>query len=804
MLKHHFINACRSVKRDKITSILNVAGLSIGLASTLIIGSYVTFELSFDQYHSKADRIFRIATDFRASADELMHEASSPNALATIINDEIPQVESVVRMRRNRKTVLRYEGSKFEEPNIYIVDSTLFNVFDFEIIEGADEGLLVAPNQIVITESVAKKYFGNQSAVNKSIMYGSYPQQVQAVIKDLPKNSTFDFEILLSYPTLGQKDTWNNYNWFTYILLNSPEDIVAVDKAIEAARDSHLPDFYKPRVFFQSERLTDIHLYSGRSFELVKTSDGDTIKYLTFIGILVILLAWINYINLITAKSLERAKEVGIRRCLGSSQRSLIGKFLIESFVVNGLAFVLGLSIAQVFTNFSETLIGQSINLDSLLLSSIGFAWIAFLIIGSLVIGVYPALILSSFSPISGLKQKLSTTQKGTFLRKFLVIMQFTISLIAIMGAVIVYQQISFMRNQELGFDPNQVYVVNIPRLEAGDSLRATKVETFLNRVRAISGVTSVAATDAMPGSGDAELSSTEIGLKSDADVKMVSYYFRVDEHFIDHMDIEFVAGSNFKKGISTNDDGYQHMIINEQTVKMLGLESPESALDQTIKWFAGETKIIGVIKDYNHHSLRNEVDPFYLVMDSDISTLDYAGIRFNAEVFQSGALRDKTQEIGNIYDEMFPQAVLSPFFLDDHFDRQYQADLQFGKVFGLFTVFMIVIACLGLFGLVTFSVNQKVKEIGIRKVLGASIQQIMIVLSKDFMKIVAVAILIAMPLGYYVMNQWLSGYAFRIQIGWVLLLLPAFVLLILSLLVLSSQVIKSAMTNPVEALRCE
>lgn len=793
MIKNYFIIAIRSLLKSRTTSFINVLGLSIGMACCIIIFLFVQDEMSYDKFHSKSDDIFRVLT-----IDEALGVSSSLvgitlPALAPAMEDNFPEVVNRVRMLPQGRQLINYEQQGYYTEHFAYAESSLFEIFDFSLIEGNVENALTEPNTVVFSQSMAKRTFGEEDAIGKRVDIGNQTGlEVVAVMKDITENSHLDFDVIVS---MAQADTasgfsqflssWQSISMVTYVELSNAEAEANVEAKMETLiRDNNVGDNFKVTL----QPLSDVHLRSKdtlfENYNLNKTDIG-YVYTLAAVGIFVILIASFNFMNLSTARSINRAQEVGVRKVFGAIRGQLINQFMIESVLIAFISFLIALVIVASLGSFVNLPFEE--NLANLFLSNP--IWLAggllFTIVLGLFSGSYPALMLSKYSPTSILRGTFKTSSQGVLLRKGLVIFQFTISIIMIIGTTIVYEQLQLMRNADKGFDPEQVVTLNVGHPSLQQSIPVLK-----NRLEQNPAILKTALTQGMPGRTFGRRGVTPEGASPD-DTWIISV-LTFDESFIDLMGMEVAEGRAFDREIQT--DQQQAILINEAMAKELAWDDP---VGRKVNFGQNERTIIGVVKDFHFASMRHQIEP--LAMFFNPNGGGNLAVKFSAN--NASAAMEFVQEA---WDEVFSNSPIEYRFFDEEFGQQYESDERFGRLVFSFTWLAIFIACLGLFGLSTFTAQQKIKEIGVRKVLGASVAGIVMLLSKEFTKLIIIATVFASPLAYFMMQAWLKDFAYRISINWFWFVVSALAALVIALLTVSFQSIKAAMINPAKSLRYE
>lgn len=811
MLHNYLIIAWRNIRKNTLFSSINLLGLALGMAACLFILQYVIFEASYDSFHTNGNCIFRVVVQ---SPEDETYVATGSAPLGPVLQAEFPEIEKYARvlfaggMVRTNESRSGKQMSYNEEGFAY-VDASFLEVFSYPLLRQGTNSLLDESNSIVISQAYAKKYFGDKEAVGNVItfydQYGQHTCTVRGVLQDVPKNSHLQFNALLSMSTLNHTENYwaklSNWNWttfYTYVQLTpgaNPQSLA--DK---------LPDFIRKmgadeKSKLALQRMPGIHLYSNLQAEASINGNINMVYFLTTIAFFILIIAWINYINLSTARAVDRAREVGIRKVSGSSRRQLMGQFLLEAILLNSMAIVLAITFVQLFQPLFNSLTGKPL---SILLLSTSFIWGGLLLIfvaGAFLSGVYPAFILSAFKPAQVLKGQFSGNIRGVVVRKVLVVLQFAASVALITGTFTVYSQLMYMRNKDLGMNISQLLVVKAPAVRGGEKeyTRDVKVyKTEMSRYPAIRGVT---ASQSIPGRGY-NWSSTGFRQQS-REVNHAQKYnvFYVNTDFFDTYQIKLLAGNSFSPAGPMDGDN-KEIIINTKALQQLGYASPQAAINQPL--YNGTTKegrIMGIVEAYHHESLKENIEAL-VIFRSDWAGYFTLRIQPGEKYVQNIAQTIETAR--KKYEVLFPGNPFEYFFLDDLFNQKYQADKQFGQVFAVFAALAIIVACLGLFGLVSFTTTQRTREIGIRKVLGASEKGILLLLSKDFTKLVLLANVIAWPVAYLGMKQWLQNYPYTIELHPWLFVVPALLILLIALLTISVQTIKTARSNPVVSLRNE
>ncbi|HEY8513422.1 MAG TPA: ABC transporter permease [Cyclobacteriaceae bacterium] len=801
MLRNYFLIAWRNIRKNKIFSLINILGLSIGIAACLLITQYVMHELSYDNYHTKKDRIFRLKQD-RFDKGVLSTEwAYGCSAIGQALKDNFPEVEEYVRMRQGME-VLSYGDVFFKEEKAYYASEAFFKVFSIPLIKGDPETVLERPQTLVLSRSAAKRYFGDEEPVGKTLrMNGQVDFEVTGVFEDVPENSHMKPDVLYSFETVVQwwgeqvRTAWMWDGFWNYILLREGTDPVAFEAKIpdlvERQAGEQLRQF-DAGMAFHLQRVDDIHLDSHYMGEFEVNGSRSSTYFLGVIALFVILIAWINYVNLSTARSMERAREVGLRKVLGGFRMQLIRQFLMESSFLNVLAFLLALAIVVVALPFFNQLAGRDIGFTLLESPTFWLILVGVLAAGSLLSGLYPAFVLSGYRPVEVLKGRFRNTWKGMYLRKGLVIFQFVATVVLLVGTFTVYRQISYMRQQDLGVNIDQTLVIRAPA--SVDSTYATKFEVFRNTVSEYPDITAVTASTAVPGQ-QPEWNAGGIRLLSQGEQDSKQYrVIGTDYDFVDAYGLKLVAGRSFSRDYPNEQSS---VMMNQSAARLMGFENVEDALQKEIFFWGDTFRIIGVLKDYHQESLKKAHDQIIFRFIPDAR--NYYSLKVKAT--------DMPQTIDRVketYATVFPGNPFAYFFLDEHYNNQYKADQQFGRITALFSLLAIVIACLGLFGLSSLTAVQRTKEIGVRKVMGASVPGILLLVGRNFVVLVAVSILIATPIAWVIMNQWLQGFANRISMSWWIFALPGVAVTLVAVITISFHTLQAARANPAHSLRYE
>lgn len=800
MIKNYFISIWRYISRNKGFTVINVLGLAIGMTGCMLITQYVMHEFSYDDFHEKKTRIFRMQQDRYDNGVLSTRWAAGCAGIGPDMKANFPEIEAYVRLTRTNATLASGDVF-FKEDNVFYASEEFFRIFSIKLVAGVDSLVLRNPFKIAISQSLARKYFGDANPIGKILKNnGKEEYEVTGVFEDLPVNTHMEINALMSFVTLTK--LWNDpvlsWSWdgfLTYVLLDehaSAESVLAKIPALAEKQTGEEMKRFNAAIEFQMQPITDIHLDSNFMMEFKPNGNRQSAYFLAIVAVLILVIAWINYINLSTAKSIERAREVGVRKVMGGFKSQLIQQFLFESFLLNVVAVIISLAFVVLLTPSFSDLTGRQ--LDYLLFKQNMFwIWIGILIVGgALLSGLYPAFVLSSYKPVDVLKGKFKNSNSGVRFRKGMVVVQFISSITLIVGTFTVYQQINFMQDQALGVNIDQTLVIHSPSVT--DSTYAQKFPIFKRLIEQHPEVTAVTASSEVPGrqpgwnaGGIRRLSQTEAEAKQYRVIMM-------DHDFIPLYGLNVISGRGFS-GEASNE--YRNVLLNESAYRQMGFKKAEDALNDEIFFWGDTFRIVGVLKDYHQESLKKAYEP--LIFRYNAAPGGLYSIKFNT----SNVVSSLTKFEEN-WKAIFPGNPFIHFFLDDHYNQQYLADQQFGKVFGIFSSLAIFIACLGLFGLSSLTAIQRTKEIGVRKVLGASIPSILRLVTKDYVLLIAIAILFAFPLTWWIMNAWLSDFAYRISLSWWVFVVPSFVVIVIALLTVSIHTLKAARTNPSKSLRYE
>lgn len=800
MLKNYLTVAFRSLVRNKVYSLINVLGLTVGITCFMVIAIFVHNEYRYDRFHSKADRIYRVCEKIDAQGHG-ENSSSNPFFVGKGLANDYPQlIESTVRFFNFQSPAFAIQigDRKFVEKKLFFADSTLFKTFDFALIQGDPSTALARPNSIVLTTSTAQKYFGDDNPIGKILRYeGSNDLAVTGIVEDVPSTSHIHFDGLISFSTLyqimgpnfEQIPIWNPC--WTYILLKDGVTPSEVEAQFPSFVKKYHPPFMQSQVTHYLQPLGDIHLTSKLDYEIQPNGDLADVYIFSVVGILILLISCINFMNLATARSAGRAREVGMRKVLGAYRQDLIRQFLGESLFIAFIAVILACGLIEALLPAFNQASGKSLTgVFSNPIYLIGMVIVG--VIAGILSGLYPAFFLSAFQPVRVLKGSFKSGATGQLLRQSLVVAQFTISVGLIVSAFVVFGQLKYMRNADLGFQKDAIiYIPTRPTMNQ-------RFSVLKEEMRKIGSVKNVTGMNEIVGRSHNTYQFNYEGMKPDEKVYLPG--IMVDEDFVPTMGIEIIAGRNFSRDFKTDDS--LGVLINEAMVKQLGWGSPEAALGKQCNSNNGKEVVIGVFRDFHYESLLNPVGGFFL--DMPISRFSQFFWRYIGVKIQGGETVETIRQLEEVWNRIIPEFPFEYFFLDDNLRQMYQAQDNLGKLVGYFSALAIFVACLGMFALASFTAEQRTKEIAIRKTLGASVGQIMALFSKDFLKLVGIAAIAGSLASYYAMSMWLQSFAYRMSMGIAIFVLSTLIALCIAMLTVSYQSVRVATGNPVDSLKYE
>lgn len=806
MIRNYLKIAIRNILKQKSYTFLNVAGLSLGMAASLLILQYVKYERSFDTFHDRAGDIYRIQYNVYHQNTLNFESAVAVPMITTFLKKNFPEVEEASRILR-RWAVMSYNSPTnglitFQENDMFFAVPEFIKMFNYPLVSGDPNTALNGVNKMMLSQRAARKYFGEEDPMGKQLsMNGTTLFEVTGVFKDVPENAHVHFDFLLSYGTINawsdnaSENGWGWYDFYSYVLLKPGTDVASLQAKIDNLLFKERSEVWQKndsRQEFILRPMLDIHLNSKLLYEAEPENqrDGDSVYALSVIALFILAIAWINYINLATARSLNRANEVGVRKVMGAFRGQLIGQFLTESFIMNVIGCILALIFVRLSWSWFSNLSGWDIPLEFIYSSEFWSIVAGLFLAGTILSGFYPAIVLSSFRPVAVLKGKLMKSSGGNILRKSLVIFQFSASVFLIVGSIVVYRQLQFMKHQDLGMSINETLVLKGPGVT--DSTYNIKFENFKNELLRIPGVKNIASATFVPG-GEIYWTMNIRNATARSEDNFVVSSAGIDEDYLPSFGIEVVAGRNFSKSFP-NDD--KRVILNQTLSALLNFKEPADAIGKVVIHGGDTLEVCGVVEDFHQMSLKDAVAPLAIRYGNYER---YYAIKLETSNYQ--AALSSIQEPWNTF---FPGNPVDYFFLDQFFNKQYEKDDRFGEVFTLFTGLAIFIASLGLFGLASFMTIQRTREIGIRKVLGSSVEGIVVLLAKGFLQPVLIANLIAWPLAWWAMNQWLQTFPYRISVNPLYLVAAGALVTLIAFVSVSSQTLKAAMSKPADTLKYE
>jgi len=799
MIKNFFTAAWRNLVKNRMLSIVNITGLTIGVSVCLLIGVWLQRELSFDNFHRNGKQIFRLTNTFTSESESFSQAPSGP-AFGAHLPKQLSLIGAACRCFQDQYKI-KAGNNQFFESNVLIVDSNFFQFFTFPTINGEPDKALVSPDQIVLTEKMAVKYFGHDDPIGKSMLIdGEYPMTIAAVAKDPPVNSHIQFDFLFPYSFLRKlmREHWKfdpDTLWLggwpnVYVQLTNPTRWKEAEQQINrTAFKFEEKDWKANKMSYQYhlQPLDDIHLKSRLRYDADNNGSLARVNIFSIVGIIVLLLACINYINLTTAGAIKRARETSVRKVIGATRGQLIRQFFLETFIICALSVFLGVLVFKITLPWFSQWIGQPYDFPLRIVNLLLIA--AFVLCVSFISGIYPASVLSSFNPAVSLKGNFLQSARGNIIRKALVVFQFTITVALIASILIINRQMDFIKNKSLGFNGNAVVEVNFN----GEPKVIERYGSIRNELMQSPYILNVSKHNQNVIGGLGNGWTTTENLKGE-EISTSLYSFAVDTNYLDTYSMKLAAGRFFSRDIPT--DTTKSVLVNEAAVKTFGWQKPENAIGKRFGKGDDTRYVIGVVKDFNFENLHKPVEALMIGYSRK-------GGRLSLKIDPT-RIHEAINHLEKTWSALLPEVPLQYSFVDEKVLQQYGNEQKMQGVFWGFSVLSLLIACLGLFGLSTFVVERKVKEIGIRKVLGANISGIVGLLSKDFLKLVLIAILVATPVAWYVMNKWLSDFAYRINIGWAVFVIAGVVAILIALMTVSFKAIKAAIANPVKSLRTE
>jgi len=811
MFKNYFKIAWRNLMKYKFISFINLFGLTVGLTCCLLILTYILNELSYDKYNKNADNIYRVTRSFNNDDGVVSLNLSTVSPpFGYYLPTDFPEIEKMTRLLNYGTVPLRYKDKLINEQNVYFADENLFDLFTVNAIKGNPKTALKDPFSVMLTEETAKKYFGNEDALNKVLRANNqFDLKVTGIYKAFPSNTHVHPNMLVSFNTLrdsavyGEENlrtNWSNNSFFTYIMLPKDYNIERMKSRFPAFLDKHMRNEYngkQPSKYtkLNLQKLTDIHLYSHTDYEAEPNGDIKRVYIFSAIALFILLIACINYMNLSTARSALRAREIGIRKVIGARKKELITQFLSESVLLTWAAIFIAFALLNIFLPSLNKVSEQGLSLNILMKWQVLVPLFLSPFIVGAISGLYPALFMSSFQPVKTLKGLFNAQGSSISFRKVLVVTQFAISIILIITTMIVFQQLRFMQRAALGYDKE--HILTLPYYSALND----RYESFRNTLLQNSNIKDVGRSSRIPTGRLLDgMGAFAPGTDSMTPVKADIRFVAADYDFIPTYGVHMVAGRNFSRDYGTDTSNF---IINEAAVKAIGWKSPQEAVGKNFRYgFINNGHIIGVMNDFHFESLHQKITPLILIMPAVTPAQTFYN---NLSVKISGNnIPVALATLKDTWQKYLPEVPYQYTFLDENFSKLYESEQKQGTIFTVFACIAIFIACLGLFGLSAFAITQRVKEIGVRKVLGANVSSIVTLLSKDFLKLVIVAAILAFPVAWYAMHNWLEDFAYRINIQWWVFIVAGLLAAFIALITVSFQAIKAAIANPVKSLRTE
>ncbi|TFF39680.1 ABC transporter permease [Mucilaginibacter psychrotolerans] len=806
MIRNYLRSALRNITRHKFISFINIFGLTVGLTCCLLILTYIINENSYDKYNANADDTYRVTRTFYSQPGvESLHLSAVAPPFGTLLQSAFPDIKRVTRVVFSGTTALHYKEKLFNEKGTAVADENFFDVFDVSVTKGNKRTALADPYCVMLTEDIAKKYFGREEPIGKTVRLddNKHEFKVTGIFKPFPANAHMHPEILISFNTLkdgfyGDLNLVDNFGSnfiYTYLLFPKGYNTAQIESQLPAFLDKYVnlggtvKTHLQTKIEFQ--KLTDIHLRSHLDDEIEQNGDIKRVYIFSAIALFILLIACINYMNLATARSVLRAKEIGIRKVIGAQRSEIISQFLSESVLITYVALVLAIALTVVSLPFINQVSGLGLSINSLLQLKVLLPVLALPFVIGLISGIYPALFMSSFIPAKVLKGMLKVGSGNISFRQVLVVLQFSISIILIVATAVVFQQLQYIQNKALGFNKDNIITMNYERSLTPQyaAFREDLIKTGL--------VSEIGRSSRIPSGRLLDMQGASLMDGSTAQpIKFDLKYIQADYGFIPAFTMKMAAGRNFSEAFPTDTN---NSIINESAVKAFGWKTANEAIGKNLNYGGAKGKVIGVVKDFHFESLHQKIIPLLFQLPAQ------NGNYYRMSIKISGANpKLSIATVEGIWHKYLPETPFDYTFLDERFGKLYNSEQQQGSLFTVFSFIAIFIACLGLFGLSAFTITQRVKEIGVRKVLGATVPQIVGVLSRDFLKLVIVAAVIALPIAWYAMDKWLLDFEFHINISWWVLAMAGVVALIVAFVTISFQSVKAALANPVKSLRSE
>ncbi len=790
MFRNLLKTSVRYIRKHAGYSLLNVLGLTLGIMSALFLIIYVSDELSYDRYHENAERIFRVSSTITETDDQFTWIVAQIPFGPQVARD-YPEVESFTRFINMPRAAYKFEDKEYIEEDFFYADSTVFDIFTYKVLKGEVKSAVRDPNKIVLTETAAGRYFGKSDPIGKILTEGTNTYEVTGVIEDVPSNSHFRFEALAARNNLPKElGTWGNFGVFTYLLLPEGLDVKAFETKIQGMYEAHMKSIFGPlniNIEYILEPIKKIHLYSTNAGEPEPTGSISYVYIFAIVAVFLLLIAAMNYMNLATARSTRRAREVGLRKVVGSRRSLLILQFLSESVLLTVISLIISIVLLMILLPRFNTLAGKSFDIGILTSPVVLISILMVIIVAGIIGGSYPAFVLSRFSPGTVLKGEITQGSAGALFRKILVIIQFTISVAMIVCTMVVFRQLNFLKEKDQGFNQE-----NVLSLQLNNRQMITKYPVLKQLLLKNEDIKYVTSTNTPMGEGSGKVI---FNMETDQGMAQRGINFAVVDHdFIDALEIKIVDGRDFRQDMPS--DTLTGVVVNETLAKRMAWSEPIGKKVELGDGNAIKARVIGVMADYHQTGMYNEIESLMLVY-RELNNIVYVKL--------SGNNMEQTLSfIESTWKEVFPDQPYSYSFLKERFNRQFEADEKRGLIFTIFTILAILIACLGLYGLASYMVEQRTKEIGIRKVFGASEGVVVRLISKDFLILVGISILIALPVAYYFMSNWLENYIYQTNIGIPILVLAALLTVAITFITISYKAYQAAITNPASSIRTE
>jgi len=791
MLKNLLKTALRHIRKHSGYSILNILGLTLGITSALFLIIYVSDELSYDRYHENADRIYRVSAKITETDDQFTWNVAQIPMGPQVVQD-YPEVQSFVRFINMPRALYKFEDKEYIEENFFYTDSTLFDIFTYKVLKGEVRSAVKDPGKIVLTETVAARYFGDTDPIGKTLTAGNSTFEVTGIIEDVPFNSHFRFDAISARNNLPkQLGNWGNFGVFTYLLLPHGLDVEAFEAKIQGMYDAHMKTIFEPlkiTIEYILEPVTKIHLTSTNAGEPEPTGSITYVIIFGIVALFLLLIAAMNYMNLSTARSTRRAREVGLRKVVGSRRGPLVAQFLSESVVLTIISLIISVVLLIILLPKFNILAGKSFDLSILFSPVVILSVIGVILLVGILGGSYPAFFLSRFSPVTVLKGEVTQGSAGTIFRKILVVLQFTISVAMIICTLVVFRQLNYLKNMDQGFNQDNILMLQL------DGQLARKYPVLKRALLESDDIKYVTSTNTPMGEGSGKVI---FSMETDQGMAQRGINFAVVDHdFVDALGIKIISGRDFQEDMPS--DTLTGVVVNETLAKRMGWSD---AIGKKVEAGGGNiinARVVGVMADYHQTGMYNEIESLMLI---------YRFHERNNIIYVKMSGNNMEQAISFIetkWMEVLPDQPFTYTFLSERFNNQFEADEKRGLIFTMFTMLAIFIACLGLFGLASYMVEQRTKEIGIRKVFGADEGVIIRLISKDFLVLIAISIAIAIPVAYYFMNNWLQNYVYRSRISVILLVLAALLTLVLTAITISYKAYQASILNPAESIKTE